>query len=183
MKRHVEEGEARETRGEVVLSSCRGRPQKRKGRENEFTDERKRAFLDEFAATCNVTMAAEKLGLELSTIYRHRQADAAFRVAWTAAQEQGYAALEADLVLRARDLLGERKLSEEAQSRLSGMDAKLAFAIMQNFQRNQGREPGDIVPRMSDVSEATKRLEKVMTRMKLLPSPDADANGETGDGK
>ena len=164
---------------ELVISRCKGqRPQKRRERVNEFTDARKRIFLDEFAATCNVTMAAEKVGLNLGTIYRHRRSDGGFRLAWAAAQEQGYAALEADLVLRARDLLGERELSEEAQARLSGMDAKLAFAVLQNFQKNRGREPGDIIPRKSDLGEATKRLEQVMSTMKLLPSPDIDADAD-----
>lgn len=180
VKKVVDIGPSERSDG-LVISQCRGMRQMRRERPNEFTDARKREFLDEFAATCNVTWAAENVGVELSTIYRHRQKDAAFRLAWAAAQEQGYAALEADLVLRARDLLGDRELSEEAQARLSGMDAKLAFALMQNFQKNRGREPGDIHPRKSDLGEATKRLEGVMRRMKLLPSPDAETPAsETG---
>lgn len=159
--------------GDLVIAKCGRQRQKRRERPNEFTDERKRQFLDGFAATCNVTWAAEQVGVSISTIYSHRQHDPAFRLAWAAAQEQGYAALEADLVLRARDLLGERELSEEARQRLSGMDAKLAFALMQNFQRNGGREPGDVKPRRSDLGEATKRLEKVMAAMELIPAGDS----------
>ena len=154
----------------MVLSQCKGqRPQLRQVRENEFTDERKTEFLDEFAATCNVTESAKKVGVHLSTVYKHRRTDPAFRIGWAAAQEQGYAALEAELVRRSCVMLDGRELTEEAQERLSGMDAKLAFAVLQNFQKTMGREPGDIHPRRSDLAEATRRLEKVMSAMKLIP--------------
>lgn len=163
----------------MVLSQCKGqRPQMRQVRTNEFTDERKTEFLDEFAATCNVTEAASKVGVHLCTVYKHRRKDPAFRIGWAAAQEQGYAALEAELVRRSCAMLDGRELTEEAQARLSGMDAKLAFAVLQNFQKNMGREPGDINPRRSDLSEATKRLEKVMKTMKLIPREEPSGEDE-----
>ncbi len=84
-----------------------------------------------------------------------------------AAQEQGYAALEADLVRRARELLDGIETDDDATARMSGMDAKLAHAMLQRHRQSMGQAPGDVLPKRSDLSEATKRLE-VMRRMKLL---------------
>lgn len=142
---------------------------RRKVRKDGFTDARKKRFLEQFAATGNVTAAAEDAGMSLRTIYSHRGKDAAFREAWAEAQEHCYASLEAELVRRARELLTAAAPAD--LSAIQGMDAKLAFSLLQNFQRKNGREPGDIVPRKSDVAEATRRLEATMRRLKLVPLP------------
>ena len=123
-----------------------------------------------------MTASAKAAGVSLPTVYEHRSKDAAFRAAWIVAQENSYAALEADLVRRSRELL-DSAVPQDG-SAIGGMDAKLAFALLQNFQKKSGREPGDMVPRKSDLAEATRRLEKVMARMKLLPRPDNDGTDE-----
>ncbi|CAA9520585.1 MAG: hypothetical protein AVDCRST_MAG62-1087 [uncultured Sphingomonas sp.] len=152
--------------------------QVRKDGERYFTFAKQMVFLDHFAATCNVTMAAAAAGVDMRTVYRLRRRDEAFREAWRIAQDQGYAALEAELVRRARAMLDEMDADEAAGRSLSGMDAKLAHALLQRHQQNLGRAPGDILPRRSDLAEATKRLEKVMARMHLL----ANEPGVPGDG-
>ena len=151
----------------------------RKAKPDEFTRRRQEEFLTHFAASCNVRWSAAAANVSPSTVYRRRRTDPAFKAAWAEAQCQGYAALEADLILQARQLLNAsdhaREHPGEAHQPPIGMDAKLAFALLQNFQKNSGKEPGDINPRRSDLSEATRRLERAMRAMKLLPPPTAPA--------
>ena len=154
---------------ERAISAGKGRRlQARTPSRRAFSAAKQKAFLDCFASTCNVRMSAEAAGVDTTTVYRLRRNNRSFQDAWDAAQEQGYAALEADLVRRARELLDGMEADDAAAQRMSGMDAKLAHALLQRHRQNMGQAPGDILPKRSDLSEATKRLEKVMRRMKLL---------------
>jgi hypothetical protein len=154
---------------EPAISAGKGRLlQARKPMGRAFSAAKQKAFLDCFASTCNVRMSAEAAGVDTTTVYRLRRKSKSFQDAWEAAQEQGYAALEADLVRRARELLDGIETDDDAAQRMSGMDAKLAHALLQRHRQSMGQAPGDILPKRSDLSEATKRLEKVMRRMKLL---------------
>ena len=160
------------------ISAGRGRQlQLRKDGARYFNFAKQMVFLDHFAATCNVTLAAEAAGVDMSTVYRLRRRDEAFRGAWRLAQEQGYAALEAELVRRARAMLDEMNADQAASASVSGMDAKLAHALLQRHQQSLNRTPGDILPRRSDLAEATKRLEKVMARMRLMEDEADDTGG------
>jgi hypothetical protein len=66
-----------------------------------FGKARREIFLGHLAATCNVTASAKAAGISLSAVYRCRMRDAAFREAWDQTLQQGYARLEAALLLRA----------------------------------------------------------------------------------
>nr|WP_294171132.1 hypothetical protein [uncultured Sphingomonas sp.] len=164
---------------EQAISAGKGRRlQARKPVGRAFTAAKQKTFLDSFASTCNVRMSAEAAGVDTTTVYRLRRRSQAFQHAWDAAQEQGYAALEADLVRRARELLDDIEVDDGATQRMSGMDAKLAHTMLQRHRQGMGQAPGDILPKRSDLSEATKRLEKVMRRMKLLADTPAQGTGE-----
>jgi hypothetical protein len=156
-------------KAETAITGGKGRRlQARKPVGRAFTAAKQKAFLDSFAATCNVRMSADAAGVTTTTVYKLRARSQAFQDAWEAAQEQGYAALEADLVRRAREMLDGIETDDNAAQKMNGMDAKLAHALLQRRRQSMGQAPGDIQPRRSDLSEATKRLEKVMRRMKLL---------------
>lgn len=62
-------------------------------------------FLDQLAATCNVTAAAEAAGFSTTTLYKRRARWPGFAAEWDAAIAQGYARLEARLVELATDSL------------------------------------------------------------------------------
>jgi hypothetical protein len=141
--------------------------QKRRARPGEFTDERQKKFLTEFASTCNVKAAAEKVGVQVSTIYYRRMHDAAFSDAWNAAQAQGIAALRAELVRRSRALLEAATPSELAHERLEGMDAKFLLNLITIHERNDGTRRGDNRPQRSDANEAAARLQALLLRMRL----------------
>lgn len=70
----------------------------REGSRKRFDAKRQAVFLDWFAATCNVALAAEKAGVAPQTVFKHRMRDAAFAAAWQDAIAQGYARLEAELL-------------------------------------------------------------------------------------
>jgi hypothetical protein len=63
-----------------------------------FDEERREVFLEWFAATCNVKLAAEKAGVAYQTLFKHRMKDPAFAQRWDAALQQGYARVEARLL-------------------------------------------------------------------------------------
>ena len=70
-----------------------------------WSDAAETLFLDQLAATCNVTLAGEACGFTHAALYRRRRRDAAFAERWNAALGQGYVHLEALLLRRACDAL------------------------------------------------------------------------------
>ena len=81
-----------------------------------FDDVQKQLFLEELAATCNVTHSAKVAGVVVNTPYNHRMRDPAFRAAWDLALEQGYAKLEAEMLARATRVIpvaGDREREGE----------------------------------------------------------------------
>ena len=70
-----------------------------------WSQEAEAAFLAELAATANVTAAAAAAGFSTPAIYKRRAAWPAFRAAWEAALDQGYARIEALLIAGACDAL------------------------------------------------------------------------------
>ena len=139
----------------------------------------RRSFLDSFAATGDLQRAAKASGLPLAELYRSRREDALFRDQWDQAQQQGYVALEAGLVLLARRAVESWDLCEPDKTRSGGMDPKLAFAVLQHNLKKPPALPEEADEGRSDLSEATRRLEGVMGRLKLLPLP-RSADGRSG---
>jgi transposase-like protein len=68
----------------------------RGGRRLRFGRARKQVFLDRFAATCNLALAARAAGVHPSTVHRHLARDPAFAAGFAEALATGYAALEAE---------------------------------------------------------------------------------------
>lgn len=92
---------------ETELTRChggavRGHAQVRAVRRDGWTKARRLVFLEHLAATCNVTLSAEAAGMDGKGVYRLRQRDSGFRAAWADALREGYAALELELLHRAR---------------------------------------------------------------------------------
>ncbi len=71
---------------------------RRAGGRKLFDRARRETFLEWFAATCNVRLAAEKAGICYSAVFRHRMKDDTFAEAWDRALAQGYARIEARLL-------------------------------------------------------------------------------------
>ncbi len=81
-------------------------------RASAFDAKKQAVFLAELAATCNVTLAAERAKVALGTVYKHRQANAAFRARWAEALKQAYHNLE--LMMLDRSMNGTVKTVTKA---------------------------------------------------------------------
>jgi len=70
----------------------------RAGERKLFDRRAKSVFLEWFAATCNVVLAAGKAGVAYQTVFKHRMKDRAFAEAWDRCLAQGYARVEAQML-------------------------------------------------------------------------------------
>ncbi len=89
--------------GEELILSGGCKPRVRRPRRDGWTAERRRRFLDELAATCNVQAAIRASGMKPGSmsVYALRKRSAAFRAEWAKALAEGYAKLELALLDRA----------------------------------------------------------------------------------
>ena len=54
-----------------------------------FTEAMKKEFLDHFAATCNASLSARRVGIHYRTAFRHRREDPVFAAGWDEALRMG----------------------------------------------------------------------------------------------
>lgn len=59
-----------------------------------FTEKLKTLFIDTLRETCNVTVAAQTVGINSGTAYRHRKEDPIFAEQWDEALQEGIDLLE-----------------------------------------------------------------------------------------
>ncbi len=166
---------------EVEIAAGSGRRvQAKRERKGSFSAAQRNSFLRHFAATCNVGAAAAAAGVSRSTIYKRRTRDPVFRAAWEAAQAQGYAALEAALVQRALDAANGVVPDEAAGTDNYRIAFKDALVLLQMQNRLRSCRAGDAVPLKSDLSEATRRLEKILRQYGVLTDADRPDMPEEG---
>lgn len=79
----------------IVPGNNRRMQRRRRANRQLFGARMKEDFLDALACSCNVTAAAEAVGVSVSAVYRHRRIDPEFRDLWWQALEQGAAKLVA----------------------------------------------------------------------------------------
>jgi hypothetical protein len=89
----------------VIVRDQRGKLQAERRVGHRWSAKAEAVFLAELEATCNVMASAAAAGFSTTAVYRRRQSHAAFRAAWEAALETGYARLEMALVCAATNLL------------------------------------------------------------------------------
>jgi len=93
--------------GDLVLVAGK-KPQMRTGTGRCWVKDNEGAFLSVLAETCNVTRACEAAGVSVSSAYRRKKDNAAFRAAWLTAISIAYQRLE--MVLLERAFVGTEKL-------------------------------------------------------------------------
>ena len=84
----------------VVLMGRNGPQLCAEGGQKRWTAEKRGRFLEHLAASGNVMASSEAAGMSSMAAYRERKRNDAFRAAWFAAIESGYAVLEAALLAR-----------------------------------------------------------------------------------
>src|SRR3546814_888658 len=93
-----------------------GAPQKRRAPKGGYTKKQKALFLEVLADTSNVSEACRAIGKHPGAIYALRRRDAAFADAWMKALEEGFVALEMEMLRRARfgqDVTEYRPVAED----------------------------------------------------------------------
>lgn len=138
-----------------------------------FDDDKRQAFLDALALTCNVRLAARYAGVDHSTAYNHRRRDPTFMAQWQDALETGYDRLE-ELVLQhsgaGQALAPADPNRAEANMGANGepcppFDFDKALAVLRMFRarRDSGRSaPGERSPRMVRPEATDAALDKAL---------------------
>jgi hypothetical protein len=169
-------GHRRRVQTRAPRGSLQAKPKRRA-----FTEARRKRFLNHFAASCNQRAAARSVGISEQCVIAWRKKDAQFNAAWKEALELGYARLEAELVLRAREALTIRP-RRDAALRVGAMSAETALKVLDAYRRTQGRDLGTIWPHPYDVGAVRERLETKMRLLGLLAeAAPEDAAGGTDD--
>lgn len=159
----------------------------RANRANLFDDRKKAVFLEWFAATCNVTLSAEKAGVCYQTVYKHRRKDTAFAEGWDEALAQGYAALEAGLLADAiaKELAGADAAEGQSDAPpASPLSFEQRMALLKEYRRVDGRGPRavgkhrPVPPHIASPAEAEAALIKRLKHFALRVA-EADAEGRT----
>lgn len=114
-------------------------PQVIRSKGRRWNDAAEARFLDNLAASCNVTAAAEAAGFTRVAIYRRRRHDPAFAQRWQAALEQGAARIEALLLLRCEEAL--EGCAPNPDLPIPPMSVKDALAILGHHRRATQRGP------------------------------------------
>ncbi len=144
----------------TVGGGNRRRVQVRKVREGGWTQERRRAFLDQLAACSNVTRAVKAVGLSNAAAYELRARDPEFAAAWDEALETGYTTLESMMLERATGprtgyAPGETEVPDPA-----GMDSELALSLLRlrRSVRRSGAGQSGPRPRKAGIDELTQAI-------------------------
>ncbi len=156
--------------GERVLAGGR-KAQVRKASKRDWTKAKETDFLSMLAETCNVTLAAAEAGVSVSSAYRRRKADAAFRGAWLEAVGAAYQRLE--LVLLERAFVGTEKLvrrKDGSEERMVEYPNQLALTLLK-MHRDTAIEATTEVP-PDDVEEIRERL---LGKLKRLRKREAES--------
>ena len=98
-----DEAAAKSARPMLVTGHGGRRLVRKTGRAMPFGRERKQAFLNHFAGSCNLEAAAAAAGVSPTTVYRHLKSDPAFADGFQEALEIGYRLLEAEAMRHVRE--------------------------------------------------------------------------------
>jgi hypothetical protein len=175
-------GELRTKGGEwaLVRSGPQGGPQLRRVPAGRLTEAGVHLFLRTVEATANLKLAARSVGVSAQAINYRRKRDLAFDQQVVEALKEGCQRLEMQLLESALRGIDDRTADGEAGGaaeplanppRFPPMTAYEGFAFLQKLRELLSR-PQKWTPERDRqiMALATARLEKVMRRMKLLPS-------------
>lgn len=119
-------------------------------------------FLAALAQSSNVTLAAQKAGIDVRTVYKARRAEPEFYRNWQEALAEGYDNLEMDLLHRLR--IGQLE-GGKAQARRK-FDNAIAFRLLTAHREAVGRQKAMRASEDEDaiIASITEKLEKMKER-------------------
>lgn len=151
--------------GKELVLVAGDRPQMRQATGKSWSQAKEKAFLSVLAETCNVTRACEAAGVGVTSAYRRKKENAAFRAAWLAAVSMAYQQLE--LVLLERAFVGTEKTvavrGGEPQVMREYSD-RLALSLIK-MHRDTATDAEFELP-ADEVEEVRERLIRKLQRMK-----------------
>jgi putative intracellular protease/amidase len=130
------EGEDRAT---IVRRHAGRGPMRKRKRPVEFDRERKQAFLDHFAETCNLEASAAAAGISLSAVYRALKTDAAFAEGFEEALGIGYLFLEAEALRQQREAQKTYRISPKGEGAAQAQSFERTIQLLREYKRGQGR--------------------------------------------
>lgn len=122
----------------LVWNQARRRYQKQQSRRVRFTRERKQAFLDHFAGSCNLEAAAAAAGVSADTVYEHLRRDPAFAEGFQEALALGYTLLEAEAAGQMRAEQEKYRLSPDADAAAIARSFDQCLQLLRQWKRRDG---------------------------------------------
>jgi hypothetical protein len=141
------------------------KPQLRKVSKRSWTKAKEEMFLSVLAETCNVTRACEAAGVGVTSVYRRKKENAAFRAAWLAAIAIAYQQLE--LVLLERAFNGTEKLVNVRAGDARTMreySNQLGVALLKMHRDTAADAEFELPP--DEIEEVRERLIRKLQRLK-----------------
>jgi len=125
--------------GPVLVWNQAGRRwQKQRSRRVRFTRERKQAFLDHFAGSCNLAAAAEAAGVSAATVYEHLRRDPAFAEAFQEALALGYTLIEAEAAGQMRAAQEKYRIHPDPDAAAMAMSFDQCLKLLRQWKRRDG---------------------------------------------
>jgi hypothetical protein len=149
-------------------------PLLRKSTAKSWNRAKEQAFLSVLAETCNVTRACEAAGVGVTSVYRHKKDNAAFRAAWLAAISIAYQQLE--LVLLERAFNGTEKVMAAragAPTVMREYSNQLGVALLKMHRESAADAEFELAP--DEMEEVRERLIRKLQRLKERDAQECDA--------
>ncbi|HEX6783623.1 MAG TPA: hypothetical protein VF098_03070 [Sphingomicrobium sp.] len=149
---------------ELVLVGGKS-PQMKQAPGKNWSKGKAQSFLGVLAETCNVTEACRASGVSLTTVYRHRKTDAAFRSGWREAIGIAYSRLELELLERA--FVGTEKVlirKDGGEERMREYSHQLGLALLKMHRDTALEAAPENEP--DNIDEIRERLFNKLERMR-----------------
>ena len=150
-----------------------GRLTDRAVRHDGWTKKRRAAFLDLFAATCNVTASCRAVGMSRFGLRQLRRRDAGFALLYDEAIELAQGRLKEELL--ARSLNGtyddENPSGERAEIERAPFDPELAIRVLRLFDGSPGRAGTKLAPAATQQQVDAALMKRLDALNKHLTAP------------
>lgn len=142
------------------------RPKQRKPSKRDWTDAKQRDFLTSLSETCNVSRACEEAGVSVSSAYKRRKTNAAFRAGWLEAIGTAYHRLE--LVLLDRAFNGVEKMVKRrdgSEERMQEYSNQLGLTLLKMHRDTAAEAAPENKP--ENIDEIRERLFNKLERLRV----------------
>ena len=150
-----------------------------------FGEKAQRAFLELFAASCNVRWAARAAGFCAQTIYKHLMKDERFREGFQRALEQGLLRLQAELLAEAAGT-AMIPINGDWEAPEGKIDVELSLTLLREHARGlalasgAGRGKAGRTPRVASNAEVRAALEKSLRAFSARVRSSGDGESARG---